>query len=467
MSACNSVAEPAGPEGRAGRRLLAGWGRASPTAADVIEVHSDEDVATALKAPPPRGVLARGLGRAYGDAAQNAGGDVLDMLGLDRVHRLDLERGVVVVDAGLSLDDLLRLVVPTGWFIAVSPGTRYVTIGGAIAADIHGKNHHADGSFCRYVHSFELRLPGGEVRTVAPDLDADVFWATAGGLGLTGVITRATLQLLPIETAWMKVDTERTVDLDDCMARMEAGDHGYRYSVAWVDCLARGASLGRSVLTRGDHATLDDLPADRRAGARRYGPRPLASAPPWVPTGALNRLTVAAFNEGWFRKAPKHEVGGIESIPTFFHPLDLVREWNRIYGRRGFLQYQFVVPFGAEAAVRTAVERVSSLGCPCFLAVLKRLGAQEDAYLSFPQPGWTMTLDIPTALEGLDALLDGIDELVLAAGGRVYLVKDSRLRPEHVPVMYPRLDAWREVRDRLDPGRHLTSDLARRLDLLG
>ena len=428
---------------------------------------SDDDVADALKAPPPRGVLARGLARSYGDAAQNAGGQVLDMVGLDRVHDLDLKAGIAVVDAGLSLDDLLLTVVPLGWFIAVSPGTRYVTVGGAIASDIHGKNHHADGTFCRHVRSFQLRLPGGEVLTVTPDRSPDVFWATAGGLGLTGVVTQATLQLLPIETAQMKVDTERATDLDDCMARMEAGDHGYRYSVAWIDCLARGARLGRSVLTRGDHAKLNDLPAGQRPGARRYAPRQLAKAPPWVPSRALNRLTVTAFNEAWFRRAPRHEVGGLESIAAFFHPLDMVREWNRVYGRRGFLQYQFVVPFGAEQAVRNAVERLSSRRCPSFLAVLKRFGPQDGAYLSFPRPGWTLTLDIPAALGDLDQLLDGLDDVVLSAGGRVYLAKDSRLPARHVPAMYPQLDAWREVRDRLDPGRHLTSDLARRLDLLG
>ena len=449
------------------RRLLTGWGLTAPSAADVVEVRSDDDVAEALKAPPRRGVLARGLGRAYGDAAQNAGGQVLDMTGLDRVHRLDLERGLVEVDAGVSLDDLLRVVVPLGWFVAVSPGTRYVTVGGAIASNVHGKNHHGDGSFCRHVRAFALRLPGGEVRTVTPELDPEVFWATAGGLGLTGVVTSATLQLLPIETSLMKVDTERTVDLDDCMARMEAGDDGYRYSVAWVDCLARNATMGRSVLTRGDHATLDDLPEAERTGARRYTPRPLVTAPPWVPTRALNRLSVAAFNEAWYRKAPRHEVGGLESIAGFFHPLDMVREWNRVYGRRGFLQYQLEVPFGAERALQTAVERLSARQCPSFLAVLKRFGPLVDDYLSFPQPGWTLTLDIPTALAGLGELLDGIDELVLEAGGRLYLAKDSRMRPQHVPVMYPRLDAWREVRDRLDPDRHLTSDLARRLDLLG
>ncbi len=449
------------------RQLLTGWGRTAPTAADVVQVRTDDDVAEALKAPPARGVLARGLARAYGDAAQNAGGQVLDMVGLDRVHRLDLERGIAVVDAGVSLDDLLRTVVPLGWFIAVSPGTRYVTVGGAIASNVHGKNHHGDGSFCRHVRSFDLRLPGGEVRSVTPEHDPEVFWATAGGLGLTGVVTSATLQLLPIETSWMRVDTERTHDLDDCMARMEAGDDGYRYSVAWVDCLARGATMGRSVLTRGDHAVVDDLPDEKQLGARRYGPRPLVSAPPWVPTRALNRLSVAAFNETWYRRAPKHEVGGIESIATFFHPLDMVREWSRIYGRRGFLQYQFEVPFGAERTVQTAVERLSARGCPSFLAVLKRFGPLEDDYLSFPQPGWTLTLDIPAAMAGLDELLDQLDELVLAAGGRLYLAKDSRLRAQHVPVMYPRLDAWREVRDRLDPDRHLISDLARRLDLLG
>lgn len=445
--------------------LLTGWGRTSPTRSQVSAPTGPAVVRRALEGGDPRrGLLARGLGRSYGDAAQNAGGGVLDMTGVAAVHALDVDAATVSVDAGLSLDALLRHLVPLGLFVTVSPGTRYVTVGGAIACDIHGKNHHSEGSFSRSVLSFDLLTADGSVRTVTADDDPDVFWATSGGMGLTGVVLRATLQLLRIETAHVSVDTERATDLDDVMARMDARDDDYRYSVAWIDLLATGATMGRSVLTRGDHTPLEALPQKDRAAALRYDPRPLVSAPPFVPPGLLNRLTVRAFNELWFRKAPVQQVGHPESIATFFHPLDMVVGWNRVYGSRGFLQYQFVVPFGEEQALRQIVGELVAHQCPSFLAVLKRLGA-GNGLLSFPVPGWTLALDIPAGMGGLGPLLTRLDDRVVDAGGRVYLAKDSRLASDMVPRMYPELDRWREVRERLDPHRRFCSDLARRLDL--
>ncbi|MBM9504672.1 FAD-binding oxidoreductase [Actinacidiphila acididurans] len=450
---------------------LTGWGRTAPTAARLLRPGSYEQAVEAVRAAGAdrarggRGVIARGLGRAYGDAAQNAGGAVLDMTGLDRVHEIDAVNGVVTCDAGVSLHRLMEVLLPLGWFVPVTPGTRYVTVGGAIGADIHGKNHHVAGSFARHVRALELLTGDGETRLVTPEAEPELFRATAGGMGLTGVILAATVQLLPVETSLMSVDTERATDLDDLMARLSATDHRYRYSVAWIDLLARGAATGRAVLTRGDHAPLDALPARARATPLTFRPARLPAAPRFLPDGLLTPTTVGLFNELWYRKAPREQRGRLQKLSAFFHPLDAVPDWNRIYGRGGFVQYQFVVGHGQEETLRGIVTTLSRRGCPSFLAVLKQFGEGDPGWLSFPRPGWTLALDIPASMPGLGPLLDELDERVAAAGGRIYLAKDARLRPETLAPMYPRLPDFRALRERYDPGGVIASDLARRLGL--
>lgn len=444
-------------------RLLSGWGRTSPGAAEVEIPFSLRDLEDRFAAPSPRGILARGLGRSYGDAAQNSGGRVLDMTELGHVLEADTTSGVVTASAGACIDRLVRLLLPRGWFPTVTPGTRFVTVGGAIASDVHGKNHHRDGGFCDHVSSFGLLSPGGGSPVVVAG-GSETFDATAGGMGLTGVVTSVTFQMLPVRTSRIRQDTDRATDLDELMSLMSAGDGGYRYSVAWLDTLARGGRLGRGVLTRGDHASIEELPPLERDRPLEAPPAPAFSVPGIVPSGLLGPLAARAFNEVWFQKAPKQERGRIVPLQTFFYPLDVVRDWNRVYGHRGFIQYQFVVPFEASEVVRKVLEMTSTRGCPVFLAVLKRFG-RGRGLLSFPIPGWTLALDMPAGAAGLSDLLDRFDQRVVEAGGRVYLSKDARLRPEVLAGMYPELERWREIRDRLDPEHRMTSDLDRRLGL--
>jgi decaprenylphospho-beta-D-ribofuranose 2-oxidase len=454
--------------------IVTGWGRNPSTAAHVVRPTDAAELATAAKAAGPRGAVARGLGRAYGDSAMNAGGLVVSATGVSGVLELDHRRGTARVLAGTSLDCLLRHIVPHGWFVPVTPGTRHITVGGAIAADVHGKDHHAAGSFGAHVESLVLALPDGTRRTLAPDNDADAFWATCGGMGLTGTVVEATIRLHPIETSLLRVDTDRVPDLDTLLTLLSEGGRRHRYSVAWVDFLGRGRSLGRSVLTQGDFVRRDELPVARRPGNRRRGREPLAyhparpvPAPRALPGGVLNRGSILAFNELWYRLHPRERRDELQSISRFFYPLDLVDGWNRLYGPRGFLQWQCMLPFGSEDVLRHVVEALAEHRVPSFLAVLKYFGDADPAPLTFAGPGWTLALDVPATDTTMGPLLDKLDRRVAEAGGRLYLAKDSRLRPELVPIMYPRLDEWRAVRDRLDPDRRINSDLARRLRLLG
>ena len=446
---------------------LTGWGRIAPTTARLAQPADPDQVAGLLATAPARGVIARGLGRSYNNAAQNDGGLVIGTTTMHRITSFDTAAGVVTCEAGVSLEQLMTAALPAGWFVPVTPGTRQVTIGGAIAADVHGKNHHAAGSFASHVPWFDLLRPDGQVQRVTPDGDPPLFWATAGGMGLTGIILRAAIQLTKVATSRLKVDTVRTADIDETMAHLSATDDRYTYTVAWTDCLARGAALGRSVITSGDFATLADLapwdqqhPFDFRPGGRL----PLG-APPVFPGGLLNPVTVGLANQVWYRKAPRRLLGQIQTIGQFFHPLDGIRNWNRVYGPSGFRQYQYVLPFGQDQLVRWSLEQISAARAPSFVTVLKRFGPGDPGFLSFPIPGWTLALDFPARTRGLDQLLDRLDQRVLDAGGRVYLAKDSRVRPEILAQMYPRLEEFRKLRAELDPAGLLASDLSRRLGL--
>ncbi|MCI2237130.1 FAD-binding oxidoreductase [Paenibacillus sp. TRM 82003] len=444
---------------------LTGWGRTAPTTATVLRTADLDVLAEAVRTAGPRGVIARGLGRSYGDPAQNAGGLVIDMTALDRIHDIDVDTAVADVDAGCSLDKLLRAVVPHGLWVPVLPGTRQVTVGGAIGADIHGGNHHTQGTFTRHVLSLDLLTADGEVRTLTPDgPDRELFLATTGGMGLTGIVLRARIRLDRVETSYFIADVEQAPDFDEMLERLTRNDENYTYSKTWFDSVTKGAHMGRGFLLRGSSAKLEDLPAKLRKDPLKFDAPQLATFPDVFPPGMLNRLTAKALNEFYYRKAHTQQ-GVVQNITQFYHLLDLFADWNRAYGPRGFLQYQFVVPMDRTDVLRASMEAIVESGHISALNVLKRFGEGNDAPLSFPRKGWTLAVDLPVK-PGLDALCDRLDEMVLDAGGRLYLAKDSRTTADRFAQMYPELPAWRKVRDAVDPERKFASDQSRRLQLV-
>ncbi|MFJ7527118.1 FAD-binding protein [Streptomyces griseus] len=447
---------------------LTGWGRTAPTTAVRFRPRTHEEAAAVVRGRGPRGVIARGLGRSPGDAAQNAGGSVLDLTGLARVGRVDAAAGVVRCDAGVSLERLLRVLLPLGWLPPVVPGTGRVTVGGAIGSDLTGLDHRRSGSFSRQVSALELLTADGEVRTVLPG--TALFDATAGGLGLTGVILGATLRLRRVTTGLMSVSTERAGDLDDLLARFTAGGDRLPYASAWIDLTARGRATGRGILTRGEHAPADMRPAHAgrtsltpcSGGAR--GRFRLPGFPP-VPGGLLGPASAVLYNEVRYRGAPRARTGELRPVTTFFHAADAFPDANLLYGRGGLVRYRFAVGHGREETLHRVVRRIAARRSPAVRAVLQRLGAADPGGLSFAVPGWSLALDLPAALSGLGRFLDDVDEEVAAAGGRVCLAADSRVRPETAAAMYPGLADFRELRARLDPTEAFRSDLSRRLGL--
>lgn len=450
------------------RRRLGGWGRLATVEASIERPGMPSAVPALLADASQRGVLARGLGRSYGDAAQIEYGTVIDTRGLRDLGPVDASAATVDVGAGVSLGELMRRLAPQGWMLPVLPGTRHVTVGGAIAADIHGKNHHRDATFGRYVESFTLVLPDGETRVLRRagagpedllDDDRPLFEATLGGMGLTGVVTSARLRLEGLPSGAVRVRKERAGDLGAVMTRMAEGDQDARYAVAWID-LSSPRRRGRGILQFADLVAAEDAP--KRPPA--YPAAPRRPLPPLPGRGVTRGRAVRAFNPAYYRGQRTGE--RLRPLAGFLHPLDAAGPMNRLYGRAGLLQYQFVVPHGAEGTLRAIAERLAQGPVTPTLAVLKRLGPASDGMLSFPLPGWTLAVDLPAEDARVFMLLDELDQAVADAGGRVYLAKDARLRPDVLAAMYPRLAEWRAVKQTLDPDGRVRSDLAMRLGLV-
>ncbi len=390
---------------------------------------------------------------------------MLVQTGMNRMLAFDDESGVLRCEAGVSLAEIIEVFLPRGWFLPTTPGTKAVTIGGAIAADIHGKNHHRDGSFGRFVPDLQLLLANGEEVRCSPQERPELFWATVGGMGLTGCITSARIQLVPVPSAYVAVTYRKTRDLDQTLEVFSNEDQKYRYSVAWIDCLARGESLGRSVVMLGENAAVDQLPAAHRSAPLRLPRKMPLGVPLNLPGMAVAPWSMRIFNSLYYG-VHKDEVK-IVDYNSFFYPLDRVAHWNRIYGKRGFVQYQAWFP--RETSRRGLVElleRIAASQKASFLAVLKSSGAASGGVLSYLQPGHTLALDFANTGADLRELCDQLDQILLAHGGRLYLAKDSLMSAECFQAMYPRLAEFRAVKAVVDPNCRFSSSQARRVGIV-
>lgn len=438
---------------------LSGWGNFPTAPASLVRPERFRE----LK-PQPGQQIVRGRGRSYGDAALCTDGTVILTERLDRFLEFNENTGVLRAEAGATLNDILEFFVPKGWFVPVTPGTKYCSLGGCLAADVHGKNHHHSGTFSKHVKSANLILADGTSAAISPELNQDIFWATAGGMGLTGIVSEMSLQLLPIETAYIQVQHREAKNIDHALDMLSNDQLDDEYSVAWIDCMSTGEQLGRSVVMTGHHIPKIDLPLKLSSEPLPGVNRVRANIPFNFPNWALNPTTIKAFNNvyNWSQVRKRSFVTHFEH---FFYPLDRIRGWNKMYGKRGFVQYQFVLPTNtSRAGMREILTQLTSRKQASFLAVLKRFGGQGDGLMSFPTAGFTLALDIPMN-QDLLPLLDILDESVERHGGKQYLAKDSRLKAERIPGMYPRLNEFREVLNRIDPDHRFESDLSRRLEL--
>jgi decaprenylphospho-beta-D-ribofuranose 2-oxidase len=436
---------------------LSGWGRALSAKARAWRPERVSGVEQAVRTARGDGVIAYAGGRSYGDAPLNGGGDVILTGRLDRIVSADWTTGSVVCEPGVTIGDLMRVALRHGHAVSVTPGTGFATVGGCIANDVHGKNHDRHGSFGDHVDWIDLTLPGGETRRIAPDGDPELFAATVGGIGLTGIIVAAGLKLRRVESNAVLMKETPARNLDDFLAMQEDARDRHTYVVGWIDATARGRALGRGILETADDSE-SAVEARSRSGRRM---------PVEMPGFAMNRLSVSMFNALYYHRVPRRGRERHAALTRFLYPLDSIEDWNLLYGKRGFYQFQCVLPDAeAPAGLRKLMEAISAAGTGSFLAVLKTLGGAGRGHLSFPMRGYTLALDFP-AKPGVTELLGRLEHITLDHGGRIYLAKDAAMTPDSFAAMYPRLGEFRAVLDRIDPGRVMDSDMARRLMIRG
>lgn len=442
------------------KKELHGWGRYPRLVCQIVRPTQPQAAKNFLT---PATLTPRGLGRSYGDASLNEKGYVCETVWLNKFIAFNEETGVLTCEAGVTLAEILTYFVPKGFFLPVTPGTKYITVGGAVAADVHGKNHHQEGSFVNFLISFKLLIACGEILICSRTQNPELFWATVGGMGLTGLILEVTLQLKKIKTAYIRQRTVKAANLEELFAALEKYDQKYLYSAAWLDTAARGRKLGRGLIFYGEHADIDDLTPETKENPLQIKLPKKREVPVDLPTIALNRFTIQTYNQYYWQKNKT----GWRIVPyeTFFYPLDSLLSWNRLYGKRGFTQYQFVVPeANSYQTVKKVLEKLEQEKYPSFLTVLKKMGPHQGL-LSFPLAGYTLTLDFPISSR-LIRLIKELDELVVEAGGRVYLAKDAFLDEQTFKSMYNGYwQKWLEVKAKYDPNCLFQSYLSRRIGL--
>ena len=443
-------------------RDLAGWGRFPVHNCQVTRPEKRRELLDAVQSRDVVDVLARGLGRSYGDAAINQGSGVILGEKLDRFLDFDAPTATLHAEGGASFADIVATFVPRGYFLSVAPGTKNITLGGAIACDVHGKNHHRVGAISNFIDEIELLTANGKTLICSRDDNAEAFWATIGGMGLTGVIVSAKLRLMPIESAYIETKYTRTADLSATLKAFEnAADS--EYCVAWIDCLSSGAELGRSVVIEGAHAAGERALQEVEGDVLALEVPKKKGVPIDLPDFVLNPYTVKKFNDLYYANHPTQSK--LTSFETFFYPLDKIEGWNKIYGARGFVQYQCALPLdNAQAVLTQLLETIGSSGQAAFLAVLKRMGEADNAPLGFSMDGYSLALDIPATPDVVE-FCHRLDAIVVAAGGRVYLAKDATTTPENFRKMYPRLGEFEAAKRHLDPDYRLASSLSRRLKI--
>jgi len=440
------------------KKRIANWGNYPVVETDEKSFSFADQLPGMIKTAAP--VIARGNGRCYGDASLEE--NTISTLKYDKVLSFDTENGVFECQSGITLDKVLEVIVPHGWFLPVTPGTKFITIGGAVASDVHGKNHHVDGSFSAHILEMDILLGNGKLLSCSASLNSDLFWATCGGMGLTGIITRVKFNLKKIETSYIKQKQVKAENLEEVIRLFDEYKQ-YTYSVAWIDCLKKGKNFGRSILILGEHAKKEEL-SEKKALAPLQLPKKRQITFPFnLPSFVLNQFTVKAFNFLYYGKNFKREINNVVSYEPFFYPLDAILQWNRGYGKKGFVQYQFVLPLESKQGLVEILTCISDKGLGSFLAVLKVFGKQDDL-ISFPKEGYTLALDFPVR-KNLFKFLDELDEIVLKYGGRIYLSKDARMNPDVFWRSYENANKFIDVLKKYNPGFKINSLQGRRLNI--